>query len=68
MGDTIGEDFPNQLVQADCGECEGTGKSFVVDRVVQGQSYGPEPEGHYEKCSECGGTGKRTLPTTTSFR
>ncbi len=36
-----------------CSYCDGSKRKFVVDRVVQGQDYGPETEGHYESCPYC---------------
>jgi len=41
-----------------CDKCHGRGEKFVVDRVVQGQDYGPEVEGHDEICLECDGSGQ----------
>ncbi len=43
--------------KARCKSCGGDGRRYVVDRVVQGQDYGPETEGHYETCPQCGGSG-----------
>ena len=48
-----------------CKNCRGSGSVYVVDRVVQGQDYGGETEGHSERCSSCSGTGE-ILPPTTS--
>lgn len=41
-----------------CDKCNGEGGKYVVDRVVQGQDYGPETEGHRERCPWCGGKGE----------
>ena len=41
-----------------CLKCKGEGKVWIVNRVVQGQDYGPSEEGHYEKCGNCSGTGE----------
>lgn len=54
---------PRPLGQTTCQECDGTGNKFVVDRVVQGQNYGPESQGHNELCRDCNGSGKKQLVT-----
>ena len=36
-----------------CKRCGDSKRIYVIDRVVQGQDYGPETEGHYEKCPDC---------------
>jgi orotate phosphoribosyltransferase len=41
-----------------CDKCGGSGRQFVVTRVVQGQSYGPETEGRYVTCWKCDGKGE----------
>jgi RecJ-like exonuclease len=46
------------LVTKECQSCHGRGTKFVVDRVVQGQDYGPHEEGHNIVCKICNGTGK----------
>ena len=38
---------------AKCVRCGGKGQVWITDRVVQGQDYGPETEGHYESCPFC---------------
>lgn len=50
-------DIAVKLFKARCTSCGGDGRKYVVDRVVQGQDYGPETEGHYETCPQCGGSG-----------
>lgn len=46
-----------KLFNARCRNCGGDGRKYVIDRVVQGQDYGPETEGHYVACPQCGGSG-----------
>lgn len=41
-----------------CDVCKGKGQKYVVDRVVQGQDYGPSTEGHHERCWKCNGEGE----------
>lgn len=36
-----------------CARCGDSKQIFIVDRVVQGQDYGPETEGHYIACPSC---------------
>lgn len=48
---------PRPLGTQQCRRCRGLRKIFKIDRVVQGQSYGPESESHTENCPECGGSG-----------
>ncbi len=51
-----------------CSYCSGEGTVFIVDRWAQGQSYGPEAEGHREMCPRCGGTGEIPGPLTTAAK
>lgn len=36
-----------------CPRCGGDGRIYIEDGVTQGQDYGPETDGHYEKCPHC---------------
>ncbi|MDD2657081.1 MAG: hypothetical protein PHD04_00240 [Candidatus Pacebacteria bacterium] len=44
-------------IEMQCTRCRN-GRVFIQTGVVQGQDYGPEVEGSYETCTQCGGSGE----------